>query len=476
MADHNKETLIELFVDDSLSKEQAQELLSLIRDDAEFKREFAQSLRIKGLIESLDSADGSMDAVETIVMNALGPAETKNRFESRIMKRLGTKKISRKKWWMPLAAALAACLVIAAGAYLYNLHQMSQIPGLIKAKFTEVQGDVNIERGEKSLPARKGMEIISGDSIKTGNDGKASVKYRGEKSTVDISEKSQLEFQEQNGAKRIQLHKGVINCSIAPQPEEKSIKLSTPHAEAEVIGTSFKLTVQENLSRLDVFKGRIRFAEKTEGLEETASSGQYIIAGLGVLMGPVPVQMHDVSAIDYTFCWTIGKKGLWTVNPTQKGLYIKQDNPESELAGIMFGKPAFTKGTLTGHIRVNSYSKTVNLSKDPHTPFYGICWGHLDPTRINKFVEISFKNIVLVKEEWHAFEISFELKESETLGRYMRLEWKDFIRLSDGGRIRPRINGNQYVDVKAQAPKYNIGFFTNKVATEWRNLKLEIKE
>ncbi|MFC1479471.1 LamG-like jellyroll fold domain-containing protein, partial [Planctomycetota bacterium] len=181
--------------------------------------------------------------------------------------------------------SLAACLVIVAGAYFYNLHQMTETGEVIRAKLSEIHGDVIIERGNNEIHAQDNEGLFSGDIIKTDKSEEAKVKYDNESTVISISEKTELNIHEEQGAKRVDIRKGKIECDIAPQPAGKPMKFYTSLAEAEVLGTQFGLVSDYSKTLLNVEQGRLMLtrldnrecAEVTPHYEGVVDKGNSIV-------------------------------------------------------------------------------------------------------------------------------------------------------------------------------------------------------
>ena len=67
----------------------------------------------------------------------------------------------------------------------------------------------------------------------------------------------------------------------------------TPHAEAEVLGTSFELAVEGNETKLHTLEGRVRFA--SEGRSVEVGPGEKAVAGSGKIVKWTPVCDLDFS-------------------------------------------------------------------------------------------------------------------------------------------------------------------------------------
>jgi len=171
-----------------------------------------------------------------------------------------------------ISLSVAACLCITAGVYFYSL---LYIPKPIGVQLTKADGEVTLEREGDKTPGENNMDICSGDRIETDRNGKAKLKYSGENTVISISVDTELELNEEDGSKRIRLEKGIIECTVAPQPEGKNMIVITPHARAEVMGTRFILSVMKDRSRLEVKEGKVRYT-RLKDIEWTMIWGGHV--------------------------------------------------------------------------------------------------------------------------------------------------------------------------------------------------------
>ena len=164
--------LLENFLDDSLSAEEQNELADILEHSEKARTSAAQFLRLEGGLVNL----GRLGQITAEELREKERVPSRRAAHVPASSRRMRVKQQRKRIWS-IWIAVAACLVIAGGVYLYNIYQVSQIPGLIKAKLIEAKGGVIVERNGKRIRAQEGMEIISGDSIKTEAEGQAILKY-----------------------------------------------------------------------------------------------------------------------------------------------------------------------------------------------------------------------------------------------------------------------------------------------------------
>lgn len=149
------------------------------------------------------------------------------------------------------ALAAAAALLVALASYL--LLRPSEPP----VATLDVAG--------RSLPLRAGEVVREG-----------SIRFEGEPTRIHVRSGAEVRLRTQEGAKRVDLERGEIEASVAPQP--RPMVLSTPHAEAVVLGTRFRLSASPEGTRLDVSEGRIRFTRREDGASLEVTPGRPALA------------------------------------------------------------------------------------------------------------------------------------------------------------------------------------------------------
>lgn len=86
--------------------------------------------------------------------------------------------------------------------------------------------------------------------------------------------------------KRIDLDRGTLSADVAKQPAKQPMVIRTPLAEATVLGTTLRITVDSegtrSFTRLEVTEGRVRFKRVRDGRTITVASGHFAVAAAGV--------------------------------------------------------------------------------------------------------------------------------------------------------------------------------------------------
>ena len=246
--------IVESFLEGEITIGEQEELNRIFRNDEHGSREIRNQVAIDRALYVLMS-DGSRNReVSRTVLNVVAESASSRRLKAGVLdeiqriskehkqagkesasERVGVcsfrtqsekRRSQRRKSAVPriIWLSLAACLVIVAGAYFYNLHQMTTTGEALKAKLTEIHGKVLIERGDNEIRAQDNEELFSGDIIKTDISEDAKIKYDNEPTLISISDQTELNIHEEQGVKRVDIRKGKIECEVAPQPAGKRSK------------------------------------------------------------------------------------------------------------------------------------------------------------------------------------------------------------------------------------------------------------
>ncbi len=113
------------------------------------------------------------------------------------------------------------------------------------------------------------QEIQSGQVIR----GRAIVGYPQEATRIETNVDAELTVDKRDGAKRIQLLRGALTASVAPQ--RHPMVIVTPQAEVRVLGTKFTLSTGA-FTRLAVTEGRVRLTRSSDGTSIEVGAGRFV--------------------------------------------------------------------------------------------------------------------------------------------------------------------------------------------------------
>src|SRR6185295_12476260 len=163
-------------------------------------------------------------------------------------------------------------------------------------------GDVLVDRGGRLHHASAGFGLKAGDSVKTSADSAMRLVYLKETTKIIVQSGTQLKVEVTEEGKRWELTQGAITATLAPQPKEHALIITTPQAEAKVLGTEFSLVVTPDTTRLEVVRGTVQFARREDGKSVMVNCGTFALAGAGAELAarsllPSPWNSQDIGAV-----------------------------------------------------------------------------------------------------------------------------------------------------------------------------------
>ena len=178
-------------------------------------------------------------------------------------------------WRPPVAGwlALAACLVLVAGLGIWFFG-----PTMGEPVLAELHGTgLSLERAGQLMPANIGMRLQPGDVLRTPSTVTAVMGFVPEATRVTLQPGAELTLAEMSHGKHFDLRVGKIAASVARQRAFHPMTLTTPQAEARVVGTRFTLSATNNATRLEVTEGRVRLTRLSDGREVKVGAGHYAV-------------------------------------------------------------------------------------------------------------------------------------------------------------------------------------------------------
>lgn len=108
---------------------------------------------------------------------------------------------------------------------------------------------------------------------------------------------SAREFTDAKEGKRLFLAQGTISAEVTRQPAGRPFAILTPQAEARVLGTTLRLSVEADGTRLEVLKGRVRLMRLSDKKSVEVVAGHFAVAAAGseLVSRPVPPFVLRVS-------------------------------------------------------------------------------------------------------------------------------------------------------------------------------------
>ena len=99
-------------------------------------------------------------------------------------------------------------------------------------------------------------------------------------STIWVSGPALLTLSDGRAGKFIHLRRGDLSADVAVQPEGKPLRLMTPSAEAEVLGTQFNVTAGPESTRVSVNEGLVSVERLADGSVQKVPANHLVVAAL----------------------------------------------------------------------------------------------------------------------------------------------------------------------------------------------------
>ncbi len=143
------------------------------------------------------------------------------------------------------------------------------------ARLERIEGDVTLG----TAPAKAGDDFLAGQGLKTGPGGFAAVAFM-DGTRLEVKAETELPDLTALGGKRVRVARGEVRAVVSRQPKDQPMVFVTPSGEAQVLGTTLRLAVDQG-TRLEVWEGRVRL-RNVAGKSVTVDAGQFAVAAAGV--------------------------------------------------------------------------------------------------------------------------------------------------------------------------------------------------
>ena len=154
----------------------------------------------------------------------------------------------------------------------------------------------------------------------------AEIKYFDGTSLI-VSGFSELALSDNNGAKLIDLLRGDLSVDAKPQPKGKPMKVISPGARAEVIGTQFNVVAGADSTRYIVNEGLVKVRRTYDGSVQEVPANHFVVARQGQIeeFKSVPRINHEQewkSELPRDMRWgeLIKSTNITSINPAIKAL------------------------------------------------------------------------------------------------------------------------------------------------------------
>jgi len=132
-------------------------------------------------------------------------------------------------------------------------------------------------KGETTLAV--GRSLPAGPLESTGPDSWIALAFE-DGTSISVAGPANLTFSEVDDQKIIQLRRGTVSIEATRQDADRPLRVLTPSAEAEVLGTQFNVTADELNTRLTVNEGLVRVKRLADGRVEEVGADEMLVAAL----------------------------------------------------------------------------------------------------------------------------------------------------------------------------------------------------
>ncbi len=283
------------FFESQLDSGEAAELARSLENDEAFAREFLGLYTVDRLL-SVKFGPRRSDVVRT-VLDAIEREQAPfvREVVREIQRAPGTVSCPQREWWRVLAgrfgwqrwaisAAAMILLFLGLGVWLFG-------PVIGEPALAEIAGGVRFERAGQSVVATRGARLLLGDVVRTDTNVTAAILFGAERTRFHLGVGTELRLTPLASGKQFELRLGRLEADVARQRPFAPLVITTPNAEARVVGTKFTLTATTNRTRLEVAEGTVRLvgsAVTNEGASVKVNAGHYAVVAAATELAALP--------------------------------------------------------------------------------------------------------------------------------------------------------------------------------------------
>ncbi|MCM8534820.1 MAG: NPCBM/NEW2 domain-containing protein [Lentisphaeraceae bacterium] len=270
---YNRE-LIEYFLDNTADEDQLSEILELVKNDEDFRKELAEASRMKGLLVSVnqENEDGVFrgvsrsisemepDSIELKILDSLSEVSP----EQKVIYK------DKKSWLLYFWAGIAAQVLV-----VFTFFSSSETEGLYHGSLYSESGQAWLVRGELRVPVTADLRLMDGDKVLVEDKGDLRITWN-DSTVTQFKDETEAVFSLKNG-KKINLKFGKFQAQVTKQAPGSPMVISTPSSTITVLGTRFRLNVSDSQSLLEVDRGAVEMANN-KGDSLVVKAHQYAVA------------------------------------------------------------------------------------------------------------------------------------------------------------------------------------------------------
>ena len=245
--------LVQSYFLGSISDDEVAELDRRLKEDATLRALFAATARLETNLR---------DAASSVPTESEAPRQVARRPRHHLLIGLG------------------AAAVITLSAILVSQFRPGSSPQPI-ARVAELNGAVTwIADGRQAEERlRVGAELTGGTLEVSSLDSWAEVIFR-DGSSVWVSGPAVVTLSDGEAGKLIRVREGDLSLDVLPQPPGEPMRVTTPSAEAVVLGTQFNISANSSSTSLTVNEGQVRVTRLADGSVQEVGADQRVVAAL----------------------------------------------------------------------------------------------------------------------------------------------------------------------------------------------------
>jgi len=309
-------TLVDGYAEGELNTTELTELSERLRGDEEAQAFFRSMLGAQGLLRWRYAFPHLVEQVmsrlrtaqtEATKRDVMRVAQASDRDWLRYVRH-------RRPGWLGVSA-IAASIVFASGLFVSDSTRRSDLvttgysrPRGRIAELAQCRGMVfRIDRTSR-VTMSEGDPVHAGDMIRAvGGNTTATIRYP-DSTVLKLGVDTLLGFEISGGPQRpyhpalqeledrpgkdVFIARGQVLADVSAQKTPMAFR--TPHAEAIVLGTQVKLTVEETITRVDVGSGHVLLTRLSDGAHVELGGGSFSIVGPDVSLEPKPLVVMDI--------------------------------------------------------------------------------------------------------------------------------------------------------------------------------------
>lgn len=173
-------------------------------------------------------------------------------------------------------AAAAGLLAAASLGWYFVISPARQATELALPMVQSIEGSATIEDAGRSRAAGAGRRFHARGTLRTSPGSSVHLAWS-DGTSLRLEPESALVVEKPSAsapAKRLRLLHGGLSAEAAPQPQGRPMRIRTPHAAVEVLGTRFSIVARGTGSEVTVEKGAVQITRFADGATSQVAAGQ----------------------------------------------------------------------------------------------------------------------------------------------------------------------------------------------------------